>query len=96
MSRYDESRSPHEVNGPTPNILWLHSTKRNETDVLGFLTYVFAANTNLIDGEPIEITQARNNLEAAYKVAVNFRDRGVAAMFPPHIDYALRISGWVK
>ncbi len=96
MTRNDESRSLFEVNGPTPNILWFHSTKRSETDVLSFLTYVFAATTKLIDGEPSEITKARNDIESAYKVAVNFQDRGLAAIFPPHLDYALRISGWVK
>ena len=96
MNRNDESRSLFEVNGPTQESLRLHSTKRSETDVLGFLTYVFAATTKLIDGEPSEITKARNDLESAYLVAVNFKDRGIAAIFPPHIEYALRISGWVK
>jgi len=96
MTTNAESRTHQNVNDPTNSSLWFYSTNRSEVDSSTFQLYVVAAKSQRLDGEPEELTKARNDLISAYKVVIDFREKGLVPIFPPHIHYALRISGWVK
>jgi hypothetical protein len=91
-----ESRTPQKVNGPTNSSLLFYSTNRSEVGASTFQLYVVAAKSQRLDGEPEELTKARNDLISAYKVVIDFRGKGLVPIFPPHVYYALQVSGWLK
>jgi len=91
-----ESRPPKKVNDSTKSSLWFHSTNRSEVDASEFNLFAFAAKSTPMDGEPENLTNARNVLLSNYRVVIDFRQKGIAPIFAPHIYYALQISGWFK
>ena len=96
MSRYDESRAPRKIHGPTNSSLIFYSNNCSEVDASTFNLYVIAAKSAYMEGEPDNLTLARNELLSACRVVINFHNIGIPPIFAPHIDYALRVSGWLK
>ena len=96
MSRYDESRAPRKMHGPTSTSLISHSNNCSEVDASVFNLYVVAAKSAYMEGEPEKLTSARNELLTACRVVINFHNIGIPPIFAPLIDYALRVSGWLK
>jgi hypothetical protein len=96
MSTYDESRAPRKIHGPTKTSLISHSNNCSEVNASVFNLYVIAAKSVYMEGEPENLTSARNELLSARRVVINFHNIGIPPIFAPHIDYALRVSGWLK
>lgn len=96
MIRNDKSRAPGRIHGPTKTSLISHSNNRSEVNASVFNLYVIAAKSVYMEGEPDNLTNARNELLSACRVVVNFHNIGIPPIFAPHIDYALRVSGWLK
>lgn len=96
MSGYAESRVSEKIHGPTKTSLGFYSNNCSEVNSAKFQRYAIAAKAPYAEGEPENLTKARNELRSAYQVVMAWRQMGIPAMFPPHIEYALRVSGWVK
>lgn len=96
MRRNDENRAPRQMHGPNKKSLISYSNNCSEVDTSVFNLYVVAAKSAYMEGEPENLTSARNELLSACRVVINFHNIGIPPIFAPHIDYALRVSGWLK
>lgn len=72
--------------------VWVSSRERVSLAV--WQLWERAARTNYSPGEPLELTQARDELELARDVARDLHRLGTPAVLSAHVVNALRVAGW--
>lgn len=99
MSAYERGRAPGRVHGP--NTAAVASVRAwvapGEPVTIGvWQLWERAARTQYRPGEPVELTQARDELELFRDVARELHAQGTPALLPAHVVNALKVAGWVE
>jgi len=78
------------------NYLKVYCSNRQEQNFTEFLIYRTAIECKFWEGEPKEVTQARETLHSAIKTAYYFNDLGLVPPVEPPIFYALTVGGYLQ
>ena len=100
MPTQRRGRTPGEVYGHSgtataPSVrVWTASDERVTVGVWQLWERV--ARSEYLPGEPLHLTEIRDELERARDSARLLHELGTPALLPAHVVNALRIAGWVK